>query len=73
MWDATLGQPAEIADVLTVAWLRRKRFEAQLQAVEIVNMLGQAMSESANAAASGGAPVRMGGNDAVMRQLGVTF
>ena len=46
VWDATLGQPAEIADVLTVAWLRRKRFEAQLQAVEIVNMLGQAMSES---------------------------
>jgi len=67
-----LGSPAELADVLTVAWLRRKRYEAQMQAVAIVNLLGQAMGGSA--AASGDQPAeRRAGNDAVMRDLGVTF
>lgn len=67
-WDATLGRPAEIADVLTVAYLKRKRFEAQLQAVEIVKLLGQALGGTADAPAP-----RRGGNDAVLRELGVTF
>jgi len=53
-----------------VAWLRRKRFEAQLQAVEIVNLLGQAMNGAGGSTATG---ARQNGNDAVMRDLGVTF
>ena len=53
--------------MLTVAWLRRQKFEAQLQAVEIVNALAQAMNGGEHTAE------RTTGNDAVMQQLGVTF
>ena len=52
--------------MLTVAWLRRKRYEAQLQAVAIVNLLGQAVGSEQPAG-------QRAGNDAVMRDLGVTF
>ena len=68
-----MGSPAELADVLTVAWLRRKRYEAQLQAVAIVNLLGQALSSDGERPAERRSTDRSTGNDAVMRELGVTF
>jgi hypothetical protein len=42
VWDATLGQPSEIHDLLMAAWLRRKRLEARL----IVGALGEALSRA---------------------------
>ncbi len=36
--------PVQQAELVT-AYLRRARFEARLQAVEVVNMLGQAMTK----------------------------
>ena len=55
----------DLRDVLTVAWLKRKRYEARVQAVEVVNALAIATSGERE-------PKRESG-DKIMAQLGVTF
>lgn len=41
MWDNSLGPPLELTDVLAAAWLRRKRLEAKIQALEIGIIIGE--------------------------------
>jgi hypothetical protein len=40
-------------ELLTAAYIRRKRFEAQLQAAAVVNKLGQAMGGAPTPTANG--------------------
>jgi hypothetical protein len=37
-WDPALGQPAEVIDLLTAAYVRRQRFLARLQAGELAKV-----------------------------------
>ena len=37
-WDPALGQPEDVIDLLTAAYVRRQRFLARLQAIESVKV-----------------------------------
>lgn len=71
-WDASLGKPSELADLLTVAWLRRKRVEARFTAIEVVTLLGQAMGGAKSGDVSTPENTRNNpATDAWLRGLGV--
>lgn len=44
MWPHDVGKPDDVRDLLMAAWIRRKKIEAKIQAVAIVNTLGEAMN-----------------------------
>jgi hypothetical protein len=45
VWTDDRCTPAEALEFLTASWLRRKKFEARLLAVEVVNALSEAMGD----------------------------